>query len=132
MSKLKSNNQLVNQIANSTTIFINSDVDDDVEISPRFLQSNSINPDDFLNISDSSSQAQAISSVSSLNQTNVAQYGSSYTDPFPEPASERQRSLSPLSTLPLDNLRSPDLFNIVNSNCEYTDREYSRTADIDQ
>ena len=130
MSKLKSNNQLVNQIANSTTIFINSDVDDDVEISPRFLQSNSINPDDFLNISDSSSQA--ISSVSSLNQTNVAQYGSSYTDPFLEPVSERQISLSPLSTLPLDNLRSPDLFNIVNSNCEYTDRENSRTADIDQ
>ena len=122
MSKLKSNNQLVKEIANSTTIFINSDVDDDVEIPPPFLQSNSINPDDFWNISDSSSQA--ISSVSSLNQTTAAQYGSSYIDPFPEPVREGQRRLPPLSTLPLENLHSPDLFNIVNSNQDYTDRDY--------
>ena len=108
----------------------NSDVDDDVEIPPPFSQSNSINPDHFLNISDSSSQA--ISSVSSLNQTNVAQYGSSYIDPFPESVSQGQRSLPPLSTLPLDHLRSPDLFNTVNSNRDYTDRDYIRTADIDQ
>lgn len=125
MSKLKSNNQLVKEIANSTTIFINGDVDDDVEIPPPFLQSNSLSPDDSLNISDSSSQA--ISSVSSLNQISVAQYENSYIDPFPEPVSEGQRNLLPLSTLPLDNLRSPDLFNIVNSN-----RDYIRTADIDQ
>ena len=67
-----------------------------------------------MNLSDSSSQA--ITSVSSLNQTNVAQYGSSYIDPFPEPVSGEQRSLPSLSTLPLDNLRSPDLFNVVNGN----------------
>ena len=108
----------------------NSDVDDDVEIPPPFLQSNSINPDDFLNISDSSSQAN--SSVSSLNQTNVAQYGSSYIDPSPEPVSEGQRSLPPLSTLPLDNLRSSDLFNVVNIYRDCTDRDFIKTADIDQ
>ena len=37
MSKLKSNNQLVKEIANSTTTSINSDVDDEVEILPSFL-----------------------------------------------------------------------------------------------
>ena len=76
MSKLKSNNQLVKEIAN-TTISINSDIDDDFEIPSPFLQSNSINPDDFLNISGHSSQT--IASIPSLNQTNVAEYGSSYT-----------------------------------------------------
>ena len=37
MSKLKSNNQSVKEIANSTTIFINGDVDDDVEIPPHLF-----------------------------------------------------------------------------------------------
>ena len=67
-----------------------------------------------MNLSDSSSQA--ITSVSSLNQTNVAQDGSYYIDPFPELVSGGQRSLSSLSTLPLNNLRSPEVFNVFSGN----------------
>lgn len=111
-SKLKSNNQLVKEIA-STTISINSDDDDDFEIPSPLLQSNSINPNDFLNMSGSLSQM--ITSVPSLNQTSVAEYGSSYIEPSPDPVSVEQRCLPALGTLPLDNLRSTDFFNVVNN-----------------
>ena len=114
MSKLKPNNQLVKESASSTTVSINSDDGKDVEIPPPFLQSNSIIPDDFLNISGSLSQT--ITAIPSLNQSNVAQYESSDIEPFSEPVNVGQRSLPHLGTLPLDNLRSPDLFNVVNSN----------------
>ena len=99
MSKHKSNNQLVKEIA-STAIPINSGNGIDLEFLPSFLQSNIIQKT--FNISDRWSQT--IRSILSLDQTSVAQYGNFYIETFAEPASVGYRSFPPLGNLPLDIL----------------------------
>ena len=99
MSKHKSNNQLVKEIA-STAIPINSGNGIDLEFLPSFLQSNIIQKT--FNISDRWSQT--IRSILSLDQTSVAQYGNFYIETFAEPASVGYRSFPPLGKLPLDIL----------------------------